>query len=136
MSKSAGSGIIATSEAPSAIGPYSQGVRAGDFLFISGQIPLDPRTGRMVEGDIRDKARRVIDNLKAVARAAGGDLARVVKVTVFMKDMNDFAAINEAYAEYFGEILPARSAVQVAALPKGADVEMEAIVHLEAPSRT
>lgn len=118
---------VSTSSAPEAIGPYSQGVVAHDILFISGQLPIDPRTGKMTEGNIQAKTRQVIQNVEAVAEAAGASLDRVVKITVFLKDMANFVAVNEVYAQYFERTLPARSAVQVAALPKDADIEMEAI---------
>jgi len=120
--------IIKTGDAPAAIGPYSQGIVAGDLLFISGQIPLDPETGELIEGDIGIKTDRIIQNIATIAKAGGTDLSRVVKTTIFLTDMGDFAAVNDAYAEHFGEILPARSTVQVAALPKGVNIEMEAVV--------
>ena len=119
---------IATDKAPAAIGPYEQANRAGDFIFTSGQIPLDPETGALVSGPIEIQTERVLENLKAVLEAAGSDLSRVIKTTVFLADMNDFAKVNEVYARYFsGGMLPSRSAVQVAALPKGALIEIEAI---------
>jgi len=122
--------IINTDKAPKAIGPYSQAVKAGGFLFTSGQIPIDPATGEMVEGDIRQQVKQVLDNLKAILEAAGVGLKDVIKTTVFIADMNDFAAINEVYAEYFGSNSPARSCVQVAKLPKDAGVEIEAIARI------
>lgn len=122
---------IQTDNAPAAIGPYSQAVRCGDTVYISGQIPLDPASGRLVDGDFQVRIRRVLDNLAAVARAAGGDLEQVVRLTVYLTDMDRFAAVNEIFTEYFREPYPARAAVGVAALPKGADVEMDAIVVLE-----
>ena len=122
--------IISTSNAPSAIGPYSQAVKAGNLLFISGQVPLDPATGEVVEGDITVQTRRVLDNVKAILTEAGADFSNVVKTTVFLKDMNDFAAMNAVYAEFFQEPYPARSAVQVARLPKDVLVEIEAIATL------
>ena len=121
---------ISTTAAPAAIGPYSQGVRIGDLLFISGQLPLDSETGEFVTGDIEAKTHQVVKNIRAIAEAAGGDLSRVVKTTVFLKDMNNFVEMNKVYETYFGAAPPARSAVQVAALPKDADIEIEAIVHL------
>ncbi len=121
---------IATTAAPAAIGPYSQGVRVGDFLFISGQLPLDPETGEFVDGGIEAKTHQVIKNISAIVEAAGGDLSRVVKTTVFLKDMKNFVAMNKVYEKYFGTAPPARSAVQAAALPKDADIEIEAIAHL------
>ena len=121
---------ISTTAAPAAIGPYSQGVRIGDFLFISGQLPLDPETGEFVAGGIEAKTHQVIKNISAIVEAAGGDLSRVVKTTVFLKDMKNFVAMNKVYETYFGAAPPARSAVQAAALPKDADIEIEAIAHL------
>lgn len=120
---------IATDEAPGAIGPYSQAIRAGELLFCSGQIPLDPKTGEMVGGnDVRAQTRQVMDNLGAVLRAGGSDLHRVVKCTIFVTDLGDFAAVNEEYGRYFeGSSPPARATVQVSALPKGAKVEIEAV---------
>ncbi|GAB6062445.1 RidA family protein [Deferrisoma palaeochoriense] len=119
--------IVSTDQAPKAIGPYSQAVVAGGFVFCSGQIPLDPETGEMVAGDIREQTRRVLENLRAVLEAAGSGLERVVKTTVFLADMGDFAAMNEVYAGFFPDRPPARAAVAVAALPKGARVEIEAV---------
>jgi 2-iminobutanoate/2-iminopropanoate deaminase len=121
---------IATPDAPAAIGPYSQAIRVGDMLFTSGQIPLDPKTGSFVPGGITEQTRQVLENLKAVLAAAGVDFTHVVKTTVFLKSMGDFAAMNEVYAQYLatpGSIPPARSTVQVAALPKDALVEIEMI---------
>jgi 2-iminobutanoate/2-iminopropanoate deaminase len=121
---------ISTKDAPAAIGPYSQAVRVGDLIFTSGQIPIDPATGNLVAGGIAEQTTRVLENLKAVLAAAGIDFTRVVKTTVFLKDMKDFAAMNEIYARYFapeGVVAPARSTVQVAALPKDALVEIECI---------
>lgn len=122
---------VQTLEAPAAIGPYSQAIIAGGFVFTAGQIPLDPATGELVGGDIGVQAERVLENLKAVLDAAGSSLTNVVKCTVFLADIGDFAAVNEAYARYFSEPYPARSAVQAAALPKGARVEIEAIARLK-----
>ncbi|MFO1426922.1 MAG: RidA family protein [Steroidobacteraceae bacterium] len=122
--------IISTPNAPQAIGTYSQAVRAGDTLYISGQIPLDPATGQMVGGDIDAEIRRVFDNLVAIAQAAGGTLAQAVKVTVFLTDLAHFARVNEIMAQYFPQPWPARAAVGVAQLPKGARVEIEAVLHL------
>jgi 2-iminobutanoate/2-iminopropanoate deaminase len=122
---------ISTDAAPAAIGPYSQAIRAGDLLFCSGQIPLEPTTGELVKDDIDGQARRCLQNLAAVAEAAGGSLANAVRCTVYLTDMNDFARVNEVYAEFFGgDDPPARVAVAAAALPKGADVEIDAIVAL------
>ena len=122
--------IISTSNAPSAIGPYSQAVKAGNLLFISGQVPLDPATGEVVEGDITVQTRRVLDNVKAILTEAGADFSNVVKTTVFLKDMNDFVPMNRVYAEYYPENCPARSAVQVGRLPKDVSVEIETIAYL------
>jgi len=122
--------IITTNLAPKAIGPYSQAVRAGDMLFISGQIPLDPATGAMVEGGIKEQTRRVLENLKAVIKEAGGELEDVLKTTVYLSDLSDFQDMNEVYADYFAKDTPARATVQVSALPKNALVEIDAIATL------
>ena len=119
--------IIATRNAPGAIGPYSQGIKANGFVFASGQIGLDPATGTFVKGGIEEQSRQVLLNVKNVLEAAGSGLDKVVKTTVFLKDINDFAAMNAVYSEFFKTDCPARSAVQVAALPKGALVEIEVI---------
>jgi 2-iminobutanoate/2-iminopropanoate deaminase len=121
---------ITTNQAPAAIGPYSQGVVAGNLLFISGQLPLNPATGDFVVGGIEERAHQCLKNIKAIAEAAGTGLNRAVKLTVFLTNMNDFTKINQVYAQYFNATLPARSAVQVAALPKNADIEIEAILNL------
>ncbi len=126
MSKEA----VHTDLAPAAIGTYSQAIRSGRLVFLSGQIPLDPATMEIVEGDFATRARRVFDNLRAVAQAAGGDLDSVVKVTVYLTDLGNFATVNSVMTEYFSEPYPARAAVGAAALPKGADVEAEAILSL------
>ena len=118
---------ISTDRAPRAIGPYSQGIASGDFLFLSGQVPLDPGTGSLLKGTVQEEVARVLENLKAVLEAAGSSLDRVVRTTVFLTDLKDFEAMNEAYARYFGASRPARSTVQVAALPRGARVEIDAI---------
>ncbi|MDR3724051.1 MAG: RidA family protein [Terracidiphilus sp.] len=123
--------IIATKEAPAAIGPYSQAVRVGNLLFTAGQIPLDPATQQIVQGPIAVQTRRSLDNLKAIVEAAGSSLDRVVKTTVFLKDMNDFAAMNEVYATYFTSNPPARSAIEVARLPRNVLVEIELIAEIE-----
>jgi len=123
-----GKSAIETSNAPGAIGPYSQGMRTGGLLFTSGQLPIDPTTGKMVEGSVADCAHQAIKNLRAVIEAAGGGLGDVVKTTVFLKDIGDFQEVNTVYAEYFDAPFPARSAFQVAALPLGADLEIEAVV--------
>lgn len=126
MSKEA----IQSDRAPAAIGPYSQAIRNGGLVFLSGQIPLDPATMEIVGGDFEARARRVFDNLQAVVIAAGGDLDQVVKLTIFLTDLGNFATVNSVMAEYFNEPYPARAAVGVASLPKGADVEAEAILVL------
>ncbi len=119
--------IIATPNAPAAVGPYSQGVRAGKLVYTAGQVALDPATGKLVEGDIEAQTHQVFRNLQAVLRAAGTDLANVVKTTVFLQDMDHFAAMNQAYAQHFAGQPPARTTVQVAKLPLGALVEIEAV---------
>ncbi|HEY0378477.1 MAG TPA: RidA family protein [Pyrinomonadaceae bacterium] len=119
--------IIKTEGAPAAIGPYSQAVRAGGFVFASGQIPLDPKTGQFVEGGVREQTEQVMRNLSAVLEAAGTGLDRVVKTTVFLADMDDFAAMNEVYGQYFAENPPARATVQAARLPRDARVEIEVV---------
>jgi 2-iminobutanoate/2-iminopropanoate deaminase len=122
---------VSTDQAPEAIGPYSQAIRSGSLLFCSGQIPLDPSSGELVKEDIEGQARRCLQNLAAVCEAAGGSLADAVRCTVWLTDMNDFARVNEAYASFFeGGEPPARVAIAVDALPKGADVEIDAIVAL------
>ena len=122
--------IVSTSAAPAAIGPYSQAVRAGNTLWLSGQIPLDPVTKELVQGDIEVQTRRVFDNIKAVLAAAGSSFDGVVKTTIFLTDLANFAVVNKLMAEYFREPYPARSTVGVAALPRGAQVEVECIVAL------
>ena len=121
---------IHTSHAPQAIGPYSQAVRAGDTVYLSGQIPLDPATMQLVSGDIEAEIRQVFENLKAVAEAAGGSLANAVKVNVFLTDLGHFAKVNEIMATYCTEPFPARAAVGVAQLPRGARVEIECVLYL------
>jgi 2-iminobutanoate/2-iminopropanoate deaminase len=118
---------ISTDRGPKAIGPYSQAIRANGFVFISGQIALDPKTNQIVEGDIRVQTERVLENLKRIVEAAGSSLDRVVKTTVFLKDMDDFAAMNEVYARYFSSEPPARSTVEVARLPRDVRVEIDLI---------
>jgi 2-iminobutanoate/2-iminopropanoate deaminase len=118
---------VSTDQAPKAIGPYEQAIKVGEFVYASGQIPLDPKTGNLVEGDIKIQTRRVLENLKAVVEAAGSSLDRVVKATVFLKNIGDFAAMNEVYAEYLGAAKPARSTVAVADLPRGALIEIDLI---------
>jgi 2-iminobutanoate/2-iminopropanoate deaminase len=121
---------VSTPAAPQAIGPYSQAIKAGGLLFASGQIPLDPGTGQMVDGDIAAQTHRVFRNLQAVLDAAGTSLTRVVRTTVYLADMNDFAAMNEVYGTYFAAPFPARATVQAARLPKDARVEIDAIALL------
>ena len=121
---------IHTDQAPAAIGPYSQAVRCGDMVFLSGQIPLDPATMELIGGGIEDQVRRVFENLRAVCTASGGSLDDIVKLTVFLTDMNNFPQVNSIMGEYFSNPYPARAAIGVAALPKGADVEMDAILGL------
>jgi 2-iminobutanoate/2-iminopropanoate deaminase len=118
---------VSTEKAPQAIGPYSQAIVAGDLVFTSGQIPLDPKTQQIVQGDARAQAERVMENLSAVLSAAGASFATVVKATIFLADLNDFAAVNEVYGKRFPNAPPARSTVQVAALPKGARVEIDLV---------
>lgn len=122
--------VIHTDKAPAAIGPYSQAIQVGQMLFTSGQVPIDPETGTIVEGGIQEQARQSLNNIKAILNAAGTNMGAVVKTTVFLQDMNDFAAMNEVYAQFFQEPYPARSAVQVGRLPKDALVEIEAIAQL------
>ena len=122
--------VIHTDKAPAAIGPYSQAIQIGQLLFTSGQVPIDPETGAIVEGGIQEQARQSLNNIKALLNAAGTNMGAVVKTTVFLQDMNDFAAMNEVYAQFFQEPYPARSAVQVARLPKDVLVEIEAIAQL------
>jgi 2-iminobutanoate/2-iminopropanoate deaminase len=119
--------VIHTDSAPKAIGPYSQAIVAGNLVFTSGQIPLDPKTQQMIEGDIRAQTERVMENLKAVLEAAGATFADVVKATIFVADLGDFATVNEVYGKRFPANPPARSTVQVAALPKGARVEIDLV---------
>lgn len=123
--------IVHTDKAPKAVGPYSQAVRAGNLVFTAGQIPIDPATGKLVQGGIKEQARQVLENLKAVLEAAGTDFSKVVKATVFLDDLKNFAAFNELYGEYFGKEQPARSAFQVAGLPLGAMVEIEMVALVE-----
>jgi reactive intermediate/imine deaminase len=123
--------IIATELAPAAIGPYSQAVRAGTTVYFSGQIPLDPATGALVDGDIATQTRRVFDNLAAVAGAAGGTLKQVVRVGIYVTDLANFAVVNSVMAEYFQPPYPARSTIEVAGLPKAAQVEIDAVMLLD-----
>ena len=121
---------IATDGAPKAIGPYSQAIRSGDLIFLSGQIPLDPKTGELVRGTIEEEVTRVLDNIRAVLQASGATLDDVVRTTVFLADMADVQAMNGIYAKAFGEARPARSTVQVAGLPRGARVEIDVIARV------
>ena len=123
--------IVSTDKAPAAVGPYSQAIVAGNLVFTAGQIPLDPENGKMVEGHVTQQAKQALKNLQAVLEAAGSGMDNVVKVTVFLKDMEDFAALNSVYEEFFGSSLPSRSAVEVARLPKDALVEVEAVALLK-----
>lgn len=122
--------VISTDQAPGAIGPYSQAVRAGDFVYLSGQIPLDPATMEVVSGDFRDRAVRVFASLEAVTRAAGGSLEDVVKLNIYLTDLGQFATVNEVMSEFLDEPYPARAAVGVASLPKGVDIEIEGVMYL------
>ena len=119
--------IVQTDRAPKAIGPYEQAIKVGGFVFTAGQIPLDPKTGNMIEGGIAIQTRQVLENLKGVLEASGSSLDKVVKATVFLKNITDFAAMNEVYAEYLGGSKPARSTVAVAELPRGALVEIDLV---------
>ena len=130
MSGQAKRRVVSTEAAPAAIGPYSQGIVCGNLLFVSGQLPIDPASGGLVSGSIEKKTRQVLGNVRAIAEAAGAGLEDVVKTTVFLKDMKEFKAVNTVYAEFFPATPPARAAIQVAALPKDADIEIEAVVHL------
>ncbi len=122
--------IISTDQAPQAIGTYSQAVKVGQTVYLSGQIPLVPETMELVEGDMAAQIRRVFDNLQAVSRAAGGSLADVAKLNIFLTDLGHFALVNQVMAEYFSEPYPARAAIGVASLPKGAQVEMDGVLEL------
>ena len=122
---------VVTPDAPAAIGPYSQAIRAGDFLFVSGQIPLDPSTGALVEGGVADQAHRVLKNLGAILKAAGASYSQVVKTTVYLADMSDFAAVNEVYASYFPVPAPARATIQAARLPRDVKVEIDLVAYLK-----
>jgi len=119
--------IILSKKAPSAIGPYSPALKVGNLIFASGQLPIDPETGEMIEGDIESKTRMVLENLKAVLEPYSISMENIVKTTIFLKDMNNFARVNKVYGEYFKEKFPARSCVEVSRLPKDAEIEIEAI---------
>jgi len=120
--------VIQTEKAPKAIGPYSQAIQAGPFLFVSGQIPIDPSTGELVGGDIQEQTRRILENIKQILESQRLALPDVVKTTIFLKDMGNFAKVNEIYAAYFPTEAPARSTIEVARLPKDAEIEIEAVV--------
>jgi len=122
--------VISTTAAPAAIGPYSQAIRVGNLLFVSGQIPIDPATGEVVAGDIRAQTRQVLKNLAAIVEAAGSSLDRVAKATVYLRDLSEFAAMNEVYAQFFGGEPPARSTVQIARLPRDAAIEIDLIAEV------
>lgn len=122
---------VFTDKAPAAIGPYSQAIQSGSFLFVSGQLAIDPVEGMLIEGNMADQTKRIMQNMSAIAEEAGTDLSKVVKTTIFLQDLQDFAEVNSAYAEFFPNNPPARSTVQVAALPLSARIEIEAIVALD-----
>ena len=123
--------VIYTEKAPKPVGPYSQGILINNFLFIAGQVPIDPDTGKVVEGHFKDKVRRVLENIKAIVEAAGGDIRNIVKVTVYLKDISRYGEFNEVYSEFFRDWKPARAVVGVSNLPKDLDLEVEAIAYLE-----
>ncbi len=120
--------VISTEKAPKAIGPYSQAIKANGFVYTAGQIPFDPSTGQLIRGDVAQQTARVLENLKAIVEAAGSSLEKAVRATVYLKDMNDFTEMNEAYARYFTENPPARSTVEVSRLPRDARVEIDLVV--------
>lgn len=122
--------IISTDKAPKAIGPYSQAVKVGNFLFISGQIPIDPLTGKIIEGDIREQTKRVLENIKGILESVGGSLENIVKTTVFLKNMDEFSSMNEVYSSYFSKNPPVRSTIEVSRLPRDVSIEIEAIAVL------
>ncbi len=128
--------VISTTNAPQAIGPYSQGIRAGALIFVSGQIPINPATGEVIDGDIRTQTRRVIENLKGILEAAGSSLEDIVKTTIFLTSMEDYGAVNEVYAEFFKGSRPARSTVEASRLPKGVRIEIEAIAIVNTGGKT
>lgn len=123
-------GVIKTKKAPEAIGPYSQGIRAGDFLFLSGQIPIEVKTGKLIKGGIKNQTKTVLENIKSILEAAGTNMNAVVKATVFLSDLNNYSKVNNIYATYFQAPYPARAAVQVARLPKDVDIEIEVVAYL------
>lgn len=118
---------ISTDKAPAAIGPYSQGIRAGSFIFVSGQIPIDPKSGELVCGHIKEQTRQVLENLKNILEAGGSSLEKVVKTTIFLADMDNYKDVNDVYAEFFGKIKPARATIEAARLPRNVSIEIEAI---------
>lgn len=122
---------VSTADAPAAIGPYSQATRCGNTVYLSGQLPMDPATGELVQGDIAAQARRAFDNLRAICQAAGGSLDDVARVGLYLTDLSQFAVVNSVMAEYFGEPYPARSTIEVSALPKGAHFEVDAVMVLD-----
>lgn len=122
---------VSTKNAPAAVGPYSQAMKAGDFVYVSGQLPMNPETGEMVTGSIKEQTRQSLENAKAILKEAGTSLENVVKTTVFLQDMSDFADMNGVYAEFFTNHKPARAAVEVAKLPLGADVEIQMVAYLK-----
>jgi len=128
--------VISTKNAPQAIGPYSQGIRAGPLVFVSGQIPIDPATGDVIKGDIRTQTHRVLENLRGVLEAAGTSLKGVVKTTIFLVNMEDYGAVNEVYAEFFKDSKPARATVEASRLPKDVGVEIEAIAIVDTGGKT
>ena len=121
---------ITTSDAPDAIGPYSQGIKCGEFIFVSGQLPIDPKTGEFVTGTVGDLTKQSMNNISAILKEVGSSIDKIVKTTIFVSDLADFGEVNKAYAEFFKDIPPARSCVQVAAIPKGSKIEIEAIACL------
>ncbi|HHT9125578.1 MAG TPA: RidA family protein [Candidatus Brocadiia bacterium] len=123
--------VISTNKAPAAIGPYSQGIRAGSFIFASGQIPIDPASGELVCGHIKEQTRQVLENLKNILEAGGSSLEKVVKTTIFLTNMDNYKDVNEVYAEFFGKVKPARATVEAARLPKDVDIEIEAIATVD-----
>jgi 2-iminobutanoate/2-iminopropanoate deaminase len=122
--------FIYTKSAPEPIGPYSQAIKSGNFIFSSGQIPIDPATGNIVAGDVKIQTRQTLENIKAILKASGSDISKVVKVTLYLKNIGDFAAVNEVYAEYFGESKPARATLEAARLPKDALIEIDVIAEV------
>jgi len=122
---------VSTKNAPAAVGPYSQAMKAGDFVYVSGQLPMNPKTGEMVTGSIKDQTKQSLENAKAILEEAGTSLQNVVKTTVFLQNMNDFADMNAVYAEFFTDHKPARAAIEVAKLPLGADIEIQMVAYLK-----